>query len=79
MSWHHFWEEDNLIVNNGRGNMRTVKQTSSREIFKPEILKKNLRFNKYLLKYNKFVLTFVKVADIVHDKKSNKKRQPGIS
>ena len=51
--------------------MRTVKQTSSREIFKPEILKKNLRFNKYLLNINKFVLTFVKVADIVHDKKSN--------
>lgn len=39
------------------------------------ILKKNLRFNKYLLKNNKFVLTFVKAADIVHDKKSNKKRQ----
>lgn len=39
------------------------------------ILKKNLRFNKNLLKINKYVLTFVKAADIVHDKKSNKKRQ----
>ena len=42
------------------------------KILKALILKKKLRFNKYLLKINKFVLTFVKAADIVHDKKSNK-------